>query len=88
MAETQGGSNVAIVALIVIAVLVAGAAFFYFGGAGGGGGSGGSNNTVIERTVEKATPDVDVNVKKDDDPGLSMSHESEDGQKTSIEANP
>lgn len=89
MSETQGGSNVAIVALIVIAVLVAGAAFFYFGGAGGGGGSGGSShNTVIERSVEKATPDVDVNIKKDDEPGLSMSHESDDGQKTSIEANP
>ncbi|MCC2656652.1 MAG: hypothetical protein K0Q76_1760 [Panacagrimonas sp.] len=88
MSETQGGNNVAIVALIVIAVLVAGAAFFYFGGAGKGAGSGGSNNTVIERTVEKATPDVDVNIKKDDDPGLSMSHESDDGKKTTIEANP
>ena len=88
MSETQGGSNVAIVALIVIAVLVAGAAFFYYGGMGGGGDSGGHTNTVIERTVEKATPDVDVNIKKDDEPGLSLSHESDDGQKTSIEANP
>ena len=87
MSETQGGSNVAIVALIVIAVLVAGAAFLFFGG-GGGGGDGGHTNTVVERTVEKATPDVDVNIKKDNDAGLSLSHESEDGQKTSIEANP
>jgi len=78
------------VALIVVAVLVAGAAFLYFGGAGGGG-SGGSNNTVIERTVEKVTPDTPSSEpapKADDGPGLSMSHESEDGQKTSIEANP
>lgn len=85
MSETQGGSNVAIVALIVIAVLVAGAAFLFFG-SGGGGGSGGSTNTVVERTVEKVTPEPAA--KTDDGPGLSMSHESDDGQKTSIEANP
>ena len=86
MSETQGGSNVAIVALIVIAVLVAGAAFLFFGQGGSKGGGG--SPTVVERTVEKATPDVDVNVRKDDGPGLSLSHESDDGQKTSIEANP
>ncbi|MGH8518574.1 MAG: hypothetical protein ACREUE_14070 [Panacagrimonas sp.] len=87
MSETQGGSNVAIVALIVIAVLVAGAAFLFFGGAGGGG-SGGNTNTVVERSVEKVTPDREPATKTDEGPGLSMSHESEDGQKTSIEANP
>lgn len=91
MSETQGGNNVAIVALIVVAVLVAGAAFLYFGGAGVGGSSGGSNNTVIERTVEKVTPDASSSApapKTDEGPGLSMSHESDDGQKTTIEANP
>ena len=89
MSETQGGSNVAIVALIVIAVLVAGAAFLFFGG-GGGGGGGSHSNTVIERSVEKVTPggDSDAAPKSDSGPGLSLSHESDDGQKTSIEANP
>ena len=87
MADTQGGSNVAIVALIVIAVLVAGAAFLFFGG--GGPGNGGGSNTVVERTVEKATPDVDVNVRKDDDGGgVSLSHDSDSGDRTTIEANP
>ena len=85
MAETQGGSNVAIVALIVIAVLVAGAAFLFFGG---GSGNGGGSNTVVERTVEKATPDVDVNIRKDTDAGLSLSHESDNGDRTAIQANP
>lgn len=86
---TQGGSNVAIVALIVVAILVAGAAFLYFGG--GGGSSDGGNTTVIERTVEKVTPEVSTPEpapKADESPGLSMSHESDDGQKTTIEANP
>jgi hypothetical protein len=83
MSETQGGSNVAIVALIVIAVLVAGAAFLFYGGGSGGGGS---NNTVVERTVEKVTPEPSA--ESNDEPGLSLSHESDDGQKTSIQANP
>lgn len=84
MSETQGGSNVAIVALIVIAVLVAGAAFLFYGG--GGGSDGGSSNTVVERTVEKVTPEPSAD--SNDGPGLSLSHESDDGQKTAIEANP
>lgn len=85
MSETQGGSNVAIVALIVIAVLVAGAAFLFLGG-GGKSGGGDSHNTVIERSVEKVTPDTSS--KSDEGSGFSLSHESDDGKKTSIEANP
>lgn len=89
MSETQGGSNVAIVALIVIAVLVAGAAFLYFGGTSRDSG-GDSSHTMIERSVEKVTPDGGDSPAADsgDRPGLSLSHESDDGEKTSIDANP
>lgn len=91
MAQTEGGNNVAIIALIVIGLLVAGAVFMYYQG-GFTGGSDGSDTTVFERNtvIERDAPAPAADpapAAKEEGPGFSMSHESEDGKQTTIETN-
>ena len=85
MAQTEGGSNVAIIAIFVIALLVAGAVFMYFQGGFSGGGT-----SVVERNtntvIERDSPKSEAPAAKEEGPGFSLSHENDEGRKTTIEA--
>lgn len=84
MAQTEGGSNVAIIAIFVIALLIAGAVFMYFQGGFSGGGT-----TVVERNtvIERDSPKTEAPAAKEAGPDFSLSHENDEGRKTTIETN-